>query len=145
MKTATYTADVRWTGQHRGELRCGNGPVLPFSAPPDAHGEADVLTPEDAFVGAVNTCIMLMFLWTCERLHLPLVSYECSGEGTKVIALDRTETFARVVLRPRIVVQGTEAERNRVVRALESARKYSLVANSVTSDLVLEPEIRFEP
>ena len=76
MKTATYTADVRWTGDHRGELRCGNGPVLPFSAPPDAHGEADILTPEDAFVGAVNTCVMLMFLWTCERLRIPLVSYE---------------------------------------------------------------------
>jgi organic hydroperoxide reductase OsmC/OhrA len=141
MKTANYTADVRWTGGHRGELRCGNGPVLPFSAPPDAHGEADILTPEDAFVGAVNTCVMLMLLWTCERLRIPLVSYECAGEGTKVIALDRTETFERVVLRPRIVVKGTEAERRRVERALESARKYSLVANSITSDLVIEPEI----
>jgi hypothetical protein len=28
-----------------------------------------------------------------------------------------------------------------VERALESARKYSLVANSITSDLVIEPEI----
>jgi hypothetical protein len=69
------------------------------------------------------------------------VSYECAGEGTKVIALDRTETFERVVLRPRIVVKGSEDERKRVERALESARKYSLVANSITSDLVIEPEI----
>ncbi|HUS83263.1 MAG TPA: OsmC family protein [Dehalococcoidia bacterium] len=145
MKTATYTADVRWTGDHRGELRCGNGPVLPFSAPPDAHGEADILTPEDAFVGAVNTCVMLMFLWTCERLRIPLVSYECAGEGTKVITLDRTETFERVVLRPRIVVKGAEAERTRVERALESARKYSLVANSITSELVIRPDIVTAP
>jgi organic hydroperoxide reductase OsmC/OhrA len=141
LTTATYSADVRWTGGHWGQLRCGNGPALPFSAPPDAHGHEDVLTPEDAFVGAINMCVMLMFLWACERLHLRLVSYECAGEGTKVIDLDRTETFVRVVLRPKIVAQGPEAERRRVERALQSAQKYSLVANSITSELVVDPEI----
>lgn len=138
---ATYRADVRWTGEHRGELRCGNGPVLPFSAPPDAHGEGDVLTPEDAFVGAVNMCIMLVFLWACERYRIPLRSYECSGEGTKRVTLDKTETFERVVLRPRIVAVGGETERRRLERALESARKYSLLAGSITSELVLEPTL----
>ena len=64
-----------------------------------------------------------------------------AGEGTKVITLDRTETFERVVLRPQIVVKGAEAERTRVERALESARKYSLVANSITSELMIEPDI----
>jgi hypothetical protein len=58
-----------------------------------------------------------------------------------VIDLDRTETFVRVVLRPKIVAQGPEAERRRVERALQSARKYSLVASSITSELVVEPEI----
>lgn len=142
---ATYYADVRWTGGHRGELRCGNGPALPFSAPPDAHGEENVLTPEDAFVGAVNMCIMLMFLWACERFRIPLKSYECAGEGTKVIALDKTETFERVVLRPRIVAQGGEAERRRLERAVESARKYSLLASSITSELAIEPQIEMAP
>jgi organic hydroperoxide reductase OsmC/OhrA len=141
LKTATYSADVRWTGEHWGELRCGNGPSLPFSAPPDAHGHEDTLTPEDAFVGAVNMCVMLMFLWACERFHISLLSYECAGEGTKVIDLDRTESFVRVALRPRIAARGTDAERKRIERALQSAQKYSLVARSITSDLVIEPEI----
>jgi len=122
-------------------LRCGNGPVLPFSAPPDAHGHGNTLTPEDAFVAAVNMCIMLMFLWACERFHVTLVSYECAGEGTKVIDLDHTESFVRVVLRPRITARGTDAERKRIERALQSAEKYSLVARSITSDLAIEPEI----
>jgi organic hydroperoxide reductase OsmC/OhrA len=130
-------------GEHWGELRCGNGPTLPFSAPPDAQGHEGVLTPEDAFVGAVNMCVMLMFVWACERLRLDLVSYECHAEGTKVVALDRTETFERVVLRPRVVVRG--ADRKRLERALEWATKYSLVANSITSTLVMEPEIVMQP
>jgi len=139
MAESTYHTDVRWTGEHWGELKCGNGPTLPFSAPPDAQGHEGVLTPEDAFVAAVNTCVMLMFIWACERLRLDLVSYECHAEGTKVVALDRTETFERVVLRPRITVRG--ADRKRLERALEWAHKYSLVANSITSSFVMEPEI----
>ena len=117
----------------------GNGPVMDFSAPPDAHGHAGVLTPEDAFVAAVNTCIMMMFLWACERFKIDLVSYDCHAEGTKRIALDRTETFTHVVLRPRIVVRGDS--RKRIERALQSAQKYSLVARSITSDLAVKPEI----
>jgi organic hydroperoxide reductase OsmC/OhrA len=143
MAESTYHTDVRWTGEHWGELKCGNGPTLPFSAPPDAQGHEGVLTPEDAFVAAVNTCVMLMFIWACERLRLDLVSYECHAEGTKVVALDRTETFERVVLRPRITVRG--ADRKRLERALEWAHKYSLVANSITSTFVMEPEIEIQP
>lgn len=141
--TPTYHTDVRWTGEHRGELECGNGPTLAFSAPPDAQGHEGGLTPEDAFVGAVNMCVMLVFVWACERLRLDLISYECRAEGTKVVALDRTETFERLVLRPRIAVRGTD--RKRLERALEWAAKYSLVANSITSTFVMEPEIAMQP
>jgi organic hydroperoxide reductase OsmC/OhrA len=54
-RTATYQTDVMWKGDHRGHIVMGNGPEMDFSAPPDAHGYPNVLTPEDAFVAAVNT------------------------------------------------------------------------------------------
>lgn len=147
-KTELYETSVSWTGGHRGHLKLGNGPEMDFSAPPASHGEAGVLTPEDAFVGAVNTCVMLMFVWAAERFRLDLVSFECRAEGTKLIELDRTETFSRVVLKPRIVVRAgketAEAVGKRVRRALESAQKFSLVANSVKSDVTIEPDIFIE-
>jgi organic hydroperoxide reductase OsmC/OhrA len=147
-KTELYETSVSWTGGHRGHLKFGNGPEMDFSAPPASHGEAGVLTPEDAFVGAVNTCVMLMFIWAAERFRLDLVSYECRAEGTKLIELDRTEIFTTVVLRPRIAVRAgngpKEAVEKRVRRALESAQKFSLVANSVKSKVIIEPEIMIE-
>jgi organic hydroperoxide reductase OsmC/OhrA len=144
-RTATYHTTVAWKGEHRGHITMGNGPEMDFSAPPDAQGHPGVLTPEDAFVAAANTCIMMMFIWAAERFKLDLVSYECYAEGTKLIELDRTEIFTQVVLRPKIVVGGDGQDKaaleKRVRRALESAQKYSLVANSIKSKISVEPEI----
>jgi uncharacterized OsmC-like protein len=123
----------------------GNGPEMPFSAPPDAQGHPNVFTPEDAFVASVNTCIMMMFIWATERFKLDLQSYECRAEGTKRIELDRTEIFTDVKLWPhiRVAANGATGEviELRIKKALRSARKYSLVANSVKSDILIEPTI----
>lgn len=147
-RTATYNTTVRWTGEHWGHLVMGNGPEMKFSAPPDAEGHAGVFTPEDAFVAAANTCVMLMFIWTSERFKLKLLSYECRTEGTKLVELDKTEMFTRLYFRPMIRVSaGGESKQKveaRVHRALQTAQKYSLVANSVKSKIVVEPEIVIE-
>ena len=144
-QTATYHTSVSWKGEHRGHLVMGNGPEMDFSAPPDAQGHPGVFTPEDAFVAAANTCIMLMFIWAAERFKLDLLSYECRAEGTKLIELDRTEIFTHLRLWPVIRISAGEEMRQvieaRARRALQSAQKYSLVANSVKSQILIEPTI----
>jgi organic hydroperoxide reductase OsmC/OhrA len=147
-RTATYNTTVRWEGEHWGHLSMGNGPEMKFSAPPDAHGHAGVFTPEDAFVASANMCIMMMFIWATERFRLKLLSYECRTEGTKLIELDRTETFTRLRFQPRIRISVAGEPRAtieaRTKRALQAAQKYSLVANSVKSEIVIEPEVTIE-
>lgn len=147
-RTAVYHTTVTWKGKRRGHVVMGNGPEMDFSAPPDAQGHAGVLTPEDAFVASVNTCIMMMFIWATERFKLNLLSYECRAEGTKLIELDRTEIFTDLRLWPRIRV-GANGDKpavveSRIQRALRAARKYSLVANSVKSEVIIEPIILIE-
>src|SRR5512147_848382 len=147
-RTATYNTTVRWTGDHWGHLVMGNGPEMKFSAPPDAHGHSGVFTPEDAFVAAANTCVMMMFIWATERFKLKLLSYECRTEGTKLIELDRTEIFTRLRFQPRIRISAAGEPRAtieaRFKRALQAAQEYSLVANSVKSEIVMEPELIIE-
>ena len=144
-RTATYATDVTWKGGHLGHLSTGNGVGMEFSAPPDSRGQAGVLTPEDAFVAAANTCIMLMFIWAAERFKLKLLSYECRLEGTKRIELNRTESFTHLRFHPHIRVSAGEEDREvvrkRIERALQSAQKYSLVANSVKSEISMEATI----
>jgi len=144
-RTATYHTTVSWKGEHWGHLVMGNGPEMDFSAPPDAHGHEGVLTPEDAFVAAANTCIMMMFIWACERFKLNLQSYECRAEGTKLIELDRTEIFTHLrfwpVIRVAVGSEKPEVVEKRTRRAMVSAQKYSLVANSVKSEVMIEPKI----
>ena len=138
-----YTSKVVWTGGHDGELTCSNGPKMSFSAPPALQGRSGVMTPEDAFVAALNMCYHLMFIWATERLKIQLVSYECEAEGRVVDLLDRTSTFERLVLRPVIKVKTDSAMR--VGKALEWARKYSLIANSIKAPVLIEPKIESEP
>lgn len=145
-QTAIYHTTVAWKGEHWGHVTLGNGPEMDFSAPPDAQGHPGVLTPEDAFVAAANTCIMMMFIWAAERFKLKLLFYECRAEGTKLIELDRTEIFTHLRFWPVIQIEQGDEETGiveaRARRALESARKYSLVANSVQSDIIIEPDIK---
>jgi organic hydroperoxide reductase OsmC/OhrA len=145
VQTATYTTTVTWKDEHWGHIVMGNGPEMDFSAPPDAQGHVGVFTPEDAFVAAANTCIMMMFIWAAERYKLKLLSYKCRAEGTKLVELDRTERFTHLRFWPSIRVSAGEEDpeivRGRIQRALKSAQKYSLVANSVKSEIILEPMI----
>jgi organic hydroperoxide reductase OsmC/OhrA len=134
-----YTTTVEWAGGHRGVLRGSNGSEMKFSAPETLHGEGGVVTPEDAFVGALNTCFTLMFIWAAEKLKIDLVGYSCETTGHVEEYLDRTSTFSMMTVRPRIVVRG--ASQDRVRRALRLAEKYSLVWQSVRARVSLDPEI----
>ncbi len=38
-KIATYHTEVQWRGAHAGHIVMGNGPEMPFSAPPTPTGK----------------------------------------------------------------------------------------------------------
>jgi organic hydroperoxide reductase OsmC/OhrA len=137
----SYKTTTFWKGGHIGEIKCGNGAQMDFSAPAAMYGRPNVLTPEDAFVGALNMCFQLMFIWSVEKLRIDLVSYECEAEGFVEELLDRTSIFKKIILRPKIEVRGCEEKTVR--RALALAEKFSLIAQSVKAELQIEPRITF--
>ncbi len=135
----SYMTTANWKGGHDGKLKCGNGAEFDFSAPAALYGRPNVLTPEDAFVGSLNMCFQLMFVWMVEKMRINLVSYECEAEGFVEERLDRTSVFKKVILRPKIKVRNCEEKTVR--RALTLAEKFSLIAQSIKAELVIDPEI----
>jgi len=53
--------------------------------------------------------------------------------------IDKTSIFSEILLKVKITAKDTTGER--IKSALKSARKYSLVAESIKADLNIEPEI----
>ena len=136
---AIYRNRVEWRGEHLGYTWCQNGTEMGFSAPPDMHGLSNVLTPEDAFMVAANTCYHMMVIWAMERFKIRLVSFECEAEGEVEEFIDRTSWFKKVTLSPNVVAQGKPKEV--VQRALEMALKYSTICQSLKAEVIIEPTI----
>jgi organic hydroperoxide reductase OsmC/OhrA len=136
---ADYKNMVEWRGNHLGFTWCQNGVDMEFSAPPDLFGKPDLLTPEDAFMAAANTCYHMMVIWAMERFRIELVSFECEAEGEVEEFMDRTSWFKKVTLSPRVVVKGKPEDVVR--RALDMALKYSTICQSLKSEVSIIPTI----
>jgi len=140
MATYTYRNHSEWTGGHKGHIKMENGVELDFSAPPTLHGYPDVLTPEDAFMAAVNTCYFMMFVWATERFKIDLVSFECEASGKVTELMDRTSIFKEILLKLKIVARNTTP--GKINSAIKSARKYSLIAESIKAEVKIKPQIK---
>ena len=112
---------------------------MDFSAPPALYGHPNMMTPEDAYLMAINTCVHMMVLWAVERFKLKLVSLECTAEGEVEEYIDKTSWFKKVVLYPKITVRGSSE--GIVKRMLEMAKKYSTIAESLKGEIIIKPEI----
>ncbi len=142
---AIYKNKVEWRGEHLGFTWCQNGTAMEFSAPPALHGLPGVLTPEDAFVAAGNTCYQMMVIWAMKRFQVEMVSFACEAVGEVEEHIDRTSWFKTLTLNPKIEVKGKTAEVVR--RALDLALKYSTICQSFKSEVIVNPTIivRQEP
>lgn len=134
-----YKNKVEWRGEHRGHTWCQNGVEMEFSAPPGLHGLSNVITPEDAFVAAANTCYHMMVIWVAERFKMDLVSFACEATGEVEEFIDRTSWFKKITLYPKLVVRNKPREV--VQRALDMALKYSTINQSFKSEVVVQPTI----
>jgi organic hydroperoxide reductase OsmC/OhrA len=98
-----------------------------------------VLNPEQLLVAAASSCQLLWFLHLAAKARLDVVEYE--DDATAVMPLDADPVrVTEIVLRPRIVV-ASSAREERVRRLVALAHERCYVANSLTSDVRIEPRI----
>jgi organic hydroperoxide reductase OsmC/OhrA len=145
MTTATlrsfrYRTTTEWLG--RKEVRFASSPhKQPFvvTSPPEFRGKDGEWTPEELFVGAIETCLMLTFASLIEKHHLPVESYSSEAIGLLESAED-VYRFTRVTIKPTIVINDQTAA-PKVLELISAALGDCLIANSIITSVFVEPEV----
>jgi organic hydroperoxide reductase OsmC/OhrA len=115
------------------------GPALEASSAPEYKGRADLPNPEQALAVALSSCHMLTFLSLAARRRLVVESYR--DEASAWLGKDAEDRLAvtRVVLRPRVEFAGAPPAPGVLERLHEQAHRHCFIANSVKTEVVVEP------
>lgn len=146
MTTHTYASSLSWSGltaDYDGYSRQHDitmaGTTVTTSADAAFRGDAALPNPEQYVVAAASSCQLLSFLAVAARAGVQVLEYHDEAEGIMPEG-ERPMRLTHIVLRPRIVVQGA-ATVERVERLLHRAHEQCYIANSLTTDVSLEPVI----
>lgn len=139
-KSFTYRTFTEWLGARAATFSSVGKPTFRVSSPPEFRGERNVWTPEDLFVGAIETCLLMTFASIAQKRGLEIDAYYSESTGL-LESVDGRYRFTRVTVKPTIIVASEEAiEPARL--AIERAHRDCLVANSVHTTVIVEPDIR---
>ncbi len=139
-KTFTCRTTAEWLSHHGLRFTAGlDKPPLLVMNPPEIDGKAGEWTPEDLLIGAIETCLAMTFGAYAEKHRLPVEAYYSEAEGLFELE-DGAYRVARVIIRPTIVIESREFS-TKTLRVLEAAHRDCLVANAVTTSVIVEPSV----
>jgi organic hydroperoxide reductase OsmC/OhrA len=157
--THRYTAQLTWAGStaegydhysRAHEATCGPGgndrppPPLSLSSDPPFGGDPAKLNPEQLLVLAASSCQMLSFLAVAARARIDVTAYADNAEGV-MPADDRPMRITRIVLRPQITITDDAPDDARLTQLVETAHRHCFIANSLTTEIAIEPSFRRIP
>jgi organic hydroperoxide reductase OsmC/OhrA len=119
------------------------GTELSLSADPGFRGDPALLNPEQLVVLAAASCQLLSFLAVASRARIDVVGYEDDGEATMTVTSGPSR-IDWIVLRPTIRVVGDVTEA-RIRRLVEVAHRECFIANSLRTEVRVEPTVVFLP
>ncbi|MBJ6760628.1 OsmC family protein [Myxococcaceae bacterium JPH2] len=149
--THRYEVECRWEGStgvgYESYSRAHVARAIPtaasldLSSDPAFRGDPARTNPEQLLVVAASSCQLLAFLAVAARARINVLRYEDHAEAV-MPEDDKPVRITSIVLRPRIVLaKGPREER---VRALvEQAHRECYIANSLRTDIHVEPELHF--
>ena len=138
-RTFTYRTTTEWLGRRNGRFGAPGKESLVISSPPEFRGEEGFYTPEEFFVGAVETCLLLTFASLAEKYKLPVEAYYSEAIGTLEHANGELR-FTRIVVKPTIVITDATTAKN-TLQAIEKAHRTCIIANSIQAEVKVEPDV----
>jgi organic hydroperoxide reductase OsmC/OhrA len=133
-----YHNNLQWKGEKKADLKFQeSGQEIEVATPPEFGGHEGIISPEDLYVSSANVCLMTTMLGTIKNMGVELISYESEAEGI-LETVDKMKIFTKIIIKPKIKAKETE-EKIRLI--VQHAEKRCLVANSMKTQIIIEPEI----
>lgn len=141
MEPYTYQVKLDWLESRIGKLKSDalNDAIKVATPPEFPKGIPGIWSPEHLFVAAVNSCFMTTFLAVAENSKLEFTHFECNALGT----LDKVEgkfQITEIVISPILTIKD-ETMKEKGIRVMEMSEKACLISNSITSKVILHPEV----
>ncbi|HUW43018.1 MAG TPA: OsmC family protein [Thermoplasmata archaeon] len=133
--SSKLSSDMTWPAK----LETQNGLTIEFSKPPEFRGMKGTLTPEDAFVSSVITCLACTFDSYANRMRLKILRYESVGTGT-VDTVDGVQKFTQLEVRIKITIPAEIGEES-VQKAIDKAKGNCLVTASLNTPVTYDIQI----
>jgi organic hydroperoxide reductase OsmC/OhrA len=149
--THRYAARISWSGStaqgydrytraHEATCPPAQQP-LALSADQAFKGDPSQLNPEQLLVLAASSCQMLSFLAVAARARIDVTHYEDDAEGV-MPEDDKPLRITKIVLRPTVTIAGDAPDDERLRQLTETAHRHCFVANSLTTEIAVEPTFR---
>lgn len=150
---SSFGAEVIWTRKEteiftdrrysRGHVwRFDGGVEVPASSSPHVvplpYSVEENVDPEEAFIAALSSCHMLFFLHFASDAGLVIDHYSDTAIG-EMKTVDGKSMITNVTLRPNVRYGGTKPNPDLVADLHHRAHEACFLANSVKSDVVVEP------
>ena len=112
--------------------------ALTLTAAPEFGGDPTLLNPEQLLLLSAMSCQLLSFLAVAARARVDVLEYDDDGEAL-MPEEPKPPRITNITLRPRIVATG--GTRERIEHLVEVAHRNCFIANSVNSEISVEPTI----
>ncbi|HVW69205.1 MAG TPA: OsmC family protein [Steroidobacteraceae bacterium] len=118
------------------------GVEVPASSAPSSvplpYSKAENVDPEEAFVAAISSCHMLVFLYLAAKQGLIVDSYSDNASAVMQRNAKGKLAVTEVVLNPALVISGTQHPTDEDIRDLHHrAHEECYIANSVTARITV--------
>lgn len=149
---STHTAEIRWEQDEEDHFSLGRytrvheiafdgGATVLGSASPsivkEPFSSAAAVDPEEMFVASLASCHMLWFLDLARRAGHEVRSYRDSAVGEIGKNAEGRTAITRVRLRPQVE---SDADAAALEEIHHKAHEACFIANSVTTEVVVEPQ-----
>jgi organic hydroperoxide reductase OsmC/OhrA len=143
-----YETSLRWTGStglgwdHYLREHAATAPGVSQEVAlttGESKGDPTVLNPELLLLMAASSCQMLWFLDVASRARVDVVEYRDDALALMPLE-DEPVRITEIELRPHIVVAG-EVSEERVRKLVDTAHRHCFIANSLSSDMTINPTV----